>query len=567
LLPATAYEALAARLADSRILMTLTEFLRRESNVPISRVLAIAAISGASNAILLMVINSAANVVNVEAISARLFVMFVVAIALYVLTQRYILRLSSVEIEKIISKVRIGIAGKIRAADLEGIERIGRAQIYASVNTHTMTLSQATTPMVLACQSTLLVAFSAIYVFILSKAAFFLTAAIVAAGILVHLRHKKQLMIELERSTVAEHQLFSEFTDLLEGFKEVKLSARRSGDLYTDLASTATEVATLKAQTANRYADLHIFTQVLFYLLLGAIVFILPSFSRVHAEQVTRVSAAILFIIGPLSLIVGVFPMFRRANHALDHIARLEAQLDLALPGPSATTLDEAPSPPPFERIDLVNVTFSYQERGEGSEFTIGPVNLTIARGDVIFIVGGNGSGKSTLLKVLSGLYQPSSGLIYVDDVPVSTVGYAAFRELFAAIFSDYHLFNRPYGLRDVTDRIVVDQLREVDLLKKNVWRMGRFEHQGLSTGQRKRLALIVSRLEQKPIQIFDEWAADQDPQFREFFYASFLEELRGDGKTIIAATHDDRYFDKADRIVKMDEGKVVFQERKGTSR
>jgi putative ATP-binding cassette transporter len=278
--------------------------------------------------------------------------------------------------------------------------------------------------------------------------------------------------------------------------------------------------------------------------------------SPVYSTQVRSISASILFIIGPLSLIVGVFPMFRRANHAVAQIIELEAHLDRAQP--KERERRKAPEvPAPFKEITLDGVTFSYTDRDGRETFSLAPVNLTIRQGETLFIVGGNGSGKSTLLKVLTGLYHPSAGTIFVDGVPVSVYGQAAYRGLFSAIFSDYHLFDRLYGIPNVDDEEVRKDLVEMELNRKTAWQDGRFVNQDLSTGQRKRLALVVSRLEKKPIQLFDEWAADQDPHFRQHFYKDILADMKRAGKTIIAATHDDRYFDVADRVLKMDEGQV----------
>jgi putative ATP-binding cassette transporter len=540
--------------------MMLWDFLNRESDVPLPKVLGISAVSGLANALLLAIINSAANASHDDGPSTRSLILFVIAITLYIITQRYVLRASTVEMEKIVAKVRVKLAEKIRSSDLHTLETLGRSEIFGSLNTHTQTLSQVTAPIALACQGALLVMFSAMYIFMLSKTAFFLTAAIVAFGIVLHLRQKKQVVFEMERSTAKEHQLFTAFTHLIDGFKEVKLSRSRSEDLHADLKAIAFDAAALKARSGARYADLHIFTQVLFYLLLGAIVFILPGLSEVYAAQVTRISASILFIIGPLSLIVGVFPMFRRASHAVEQITALEGQLDRAQPKEPARGAGRAGSAQPdtFDRIELAGVTFSYTDRDGRPTFTLAPVDMTIERGETLFIVGGNGSGKSTLLKVLTGLYRPTAGTILVDGVPLSTYGYEAYRGLFSAIFSDYHLFDRLYGIPNVDDAEVRRQLVEMELNRKTSWEDGRFLNQDLSTGQRKRLALVISRLEKKPIQLFDEWAADQDPHFRQHFYQDILADMKASGQTIIAATHDDRYFDVADRVIKMDEGRIV---------
>jgi len=70
-------------------------------------------------------------------------------------------------------------------------------------------------------------------------------------------------------------------------------------------------------------------------------------------------------------------------------------------------------------------------------------------------------------------------------------------------------------------------------------------------------LALLVSLVEDKELYLFDEWAADQDPEFRDVFYNKLLPELKSRGKLVIVISHDDRYFHKADQIVKLEQGAV----------
>ena len=180
------------------------------------------------------------------------------------------------------------------------------------------------------------------------------------------------------------------------------------------------------------------------------------------------------------------------------------------------------------------------------------------ASGDIVFTVGGNGSGKSTLLKLLCGLYYPLRGSIAINGKNVDRDLYPDYRELFSIIFTDFHLFDRFYGIADVKESAVHTWLKKMGMSAKTQFRDGRFTNINLSTGQRKRLAYINAMLDDKQIYIFDELAADQDPEFRKHFYEVLLPELRAMGKTIIAVTHDDRYFETADRVLKMDEGQLV---------
>jgi ABC-type siderophore export system fused ATPase/permease subunit len=175
-----------------------------------------------------------------------------------------------------------------------------------------------------------------------------------------------------------------------------------------------------------------------------------------------------------------------------------------------------------------------------------------------VFLVGGNGSGKSTALKLISGLYRPDSGGIRVDGVEVTDLTLQAYREMFTCIFTDFHLFERLYGLEHVDADQVAMLLRHMGLEEKVTFADGRFSTQDLSTGQRKRLAMVVALLEQRDIYLFDEWAADQDSWYRDVFYKVLLPALKRTGKTVIAVTHDDRYWGTADRCITLDAGEIV---------
>jgi putative ATP-binding cassette transporter len=218
----------------------------------------------------------------------------------------------------------------------------------------------------------------------------------------------------------------------------------------------------------------------------------------------------------------------------------------------------EAPPPARFARIDMTRVVFQYSERGAGTVFRLGPIDLRVNAGEILFIVGGNGSGKSTLLHVLTGLYHPQSGSVVMDDTLLEPATATRYRSHFTAVFSDYHLFDRLYGMSGVSPERVNELLRLMEIHDKTAFEGGRFTTLDLSSGQRKRLALVVALLEERPILVLDEWAADQDPVFRRFFYETILPELKKQGKTIVAATHDDRYFGIADRVVKMEYGTFV---------
>ena len=256
-------------------------------------------------------------------------------------------------------------------------------------------------------------------------------------------------------------------------------------------------------------------------------------------------------------------PYFSKCNQSTAAILELEHALDAGHERTNGVARTPAPAAPrTFHTLTFEDVRFAY--KSDGSElFALGPLSFSVTAGEILFIIGGNGSGKSTLLKVLAGLYPPDSSVIAVDGMPTATLDTQSYRELFTAVFADFHLFERLYGLLGTPEAPVAQLLAEMQLDRKVQFVTDRFTTLDLSTGQRKRLALIVSMLDDKPVFIFDELAADQDPEFRQFLYEALLPKLKKLGHTVIAATHDDRYFHVADTIIRMEYGKVVYVQPK----
>jgi putative ATP-binding cassette transporter len=539
--------------------MNLLRLLRVESRISPARLFAVATLSGLSNALILAIINDSAQRATDDAANFRGLVLFAIVLTLYIVSQKHILVTSTAEIERILDSIRVRIAEKILRSDLLPLERIGRATIYASVSKETLTISQAAAIIVIACQAAILTLFTLLYLAWLSLAAFALCLLLTAVALSIHFARIAELNRDLHEAMVRENRFVDALGDLLDGFKEIKLNRRRSDEVFSSLRQISASVADIKTRTQTQFSIHFIFSQISFYLLIAAIVFLLPRLSPTYGTVLTKATAAILFLIGPIGNLIGSIPTFAGANAAVENIYSLEARLDrLAEDGgaaPRASAGEDALSA--FSSIELDQVFFRFEGQGEGA-FAVGPIDLVAPAGQLLFIVGGNGSGKSTLLKLLTALYHPTSGTIKVDGVPVGADGVDAYRSLFSAIFSDYHLFSRLYGLGEV-DRGRVDELLELlELSGKTRLVDGRFETLELSNGQRKRLALLVMLLEDRPVLVLDEWAADQDPAFRRFFYEDLLSRLKREGKTVIAVTHDDRYFGVADRVIKMEYGKVV---------
>jgi putative ATP-binding cassette transporter len=261
---------------------------------------------------------------------------------------------------------------------------------------------------------------------------------------------------------------------------------------------------------------------------------------------------------GPIWALIGAMPTLARGQEALAQIEELGISLDEAA-GPSARAAAALPATGGVLEVTMEGVQFGYETTEQaGRGFTLGPIDFRMRPGELIFVIGGNGSGKSTFVNVLAGLYPPQQGRLAIAGVDVTDANRSAYSENFSVVFSDFHLFEKLLGLRgpELQSRTesYLTLLRIQDKVK---FRGDAYSTIDLSQGQRKRLALVTAYLEDRPFYVFDEWAADQDPEYKEVFYSRLLPDLRDRGKAVVVITHDDRYFHLGDRVLKLDEGRL----------
>ena len=511
--------------------------------------------SGLANAGALAIINRATTTMR-GAPSIRDAALFATVIVLYVVCLRYSFRATSELFTMVVHRVRVRLVDKIRRTDLLAHEHLGRGALYNNLVQELEIVSQSQMWVVAAMQSMLMLLATTFYMASLSIPGFVVSMITVITASVYYLYRQKEARRAMDRTSDLTIGYVDQLNHVLDGFKEIKLSRARSGEIHSDLEHASDDVRTAAVATASINHDLFIFSQCYFYFLMAIIVFVLPRFAPTDAKSITELTATVLFMVGPLGALVATIPLVSRANVAAAHVLELEAKLD-----ENRTTDDDhhlAADYRRFERIVCERMEFSYREPDGAPLFTVGPIDLTIEQGRTLFIVGGNGSGKSSLLKLITALYLPDGGTLRLDREIITRENSQDYRELFSAVFSDFHLFTKLYGIGRVDERKVQEFLEVMALADKTRYLGDRFSHTDLSTGQRKRLALLITYLEDRPIYVFDEWAADQDPEFRQHFYTVMLRELKERGKTVIAASHDDRYFHVADRVVKMEYGRIV---------
>jgi putative pyoverdin transport system ATP-binding/permease protein len=541
--------------------MSFIQLVQREMQGSLPRLLFMSGLGGISTAAVLAAINAGVQSVNNgHKPSLWAATLFLVALFLFMKTQAYVTITATAEIEGIIHRLRLRIMDQIRHSELLALDNIGLARIVASVTGDTQILTQASNMLCFTVQGAVLIFFVSIYVAYLSLAAFLLTFVIVlGAGVMFHMKNQR-LSAQKAESAAWERRLFDRLTDFLDGFKEVRLNSARSAELFEDAVDVSRVAANIKIRTQAETFKMIVNSQTSMYVLLGAVVFVAPTLSdSLGGSAISKATTALLFVVGACFGLVQSIPILLNANAAASRIEELETTLRAA----GSTAAKEITIPKRFETIEMRDITFRYVDKFSDAAFKIGPIDFTLQPGELVFITGGNGSGKSTFLRVLSGLYPPNSGEITLDGMRIDDHNRDSYRGLMSAIFFDYHLFQRLYGIPEGGASELERLLAQFRLSDKTGLVNGEFRTLDLSGGQRRRLALIVSLLEKRPILLLDEWTAEQDPEFRRKFYDELLPDLMAAGATIVVITHDDRYLDELTlraRRVRMDEGRIVEQ-------
>ncbi|CUS39169.1 cyclic peptide export ABC transporter [Candidatus Nitrospira nitrificans] len=522
-------------------------------------------ISGLASAGIIAFINSA---LEESRRTTALGVSFLGGVALVVVTKAFsevvLTRLG----QDIIAQLRVHLSEQILRAPLRHVQELGRHRLLAALNEDTDVIAQAYVQIPLICVNGATVVGCLAYLGWLSWPVLAIVLGFMIFGALSFQAQEKQALHSFKRARETNDTLFRHFQSILEGIKELKLHReRRQAFLATALRPTVTAYKRDFVKGMTVYAIATNWGMFLFYAVIGLALFVLPEWLTLTPQAIAGATLVLLYMMGPFAQIVETLPSVGRADVALEKVETLGLSLEAAsaqdqleksetvrMKGSGGPVLNIA-----WKRIELVGVTHRYYREEEEGSFHLGPIELSFTPGELVFLVGGNGSGKTTLALLLLGLYAPESGTIRLDGVPIDEINRENYRQLFSAVFSDYHLFDTLFGLNrtdlDGQAREYVDRLQ---LQGKVRIRDGEFSTQALSQGQRKRLALLTAYLEDRPFYVFDEWAADQDPVFRRVFYEELLPDLKARGKTALVITHDDQYFSIADRCLRMDLGKIM---------
>jgi putative pyoverdin transport system ATP-binding/permease protein len=514
-------------------------------------------ISGLSNAALLALFSKA--LIEGKLASKMLFWSFLGLCFFLPLTRFISESLLARLVQGAMLNLRMKLSRQILAASLRYLEQLGEHKLMtALIDDVSMIAGTLSAVPVLAINIATIIG-GLIYLGLLSSSILLVVMGFMFIGILTYQIPVVKAFRSFTKARESADALFHHLRALTSGTKELKLhNRRREAFLSQTLQDTAWSFKKHNVDGMTIYAAASSWGQALVFAVIGLILFSLPSFQIINSQIMTGFTLTLLYLMTPLQVIMNLMPHMSRANIALKRLADLSR--DLKDHATDEVLSTQQTSPLVWDRLDLIGVTHSYKVEGEEHNFTLGPINLTIHTGELVFIIGGNGSGKTTLAKLITGLYVPEDGEMQLNGHTITKENRAFCRQYFSMVFSDFYLFESFLGLERATlDDEAKNYLIQLQLDQKVKVNKGLLSTTDLSQGQRKRLALLTAYLEDRPIYIFDEWAADQDPVFKNVFYYHILPELKAKGKTVIVISHDDRYYSVADRVIKLEYGKIVF--------
>jgi len=478
---------------------------------------------------------------------------------------------------RFVYELRTKLVKQIIDTTVPQIDHLGSARLLASLSSDIQSITVAFVRMPELVQGIILSVGVGLYLGWLSLPLLFIVMFWIVMTIWISTILVKHVYTHLTELREINDALYQDYQSIIEGRKELALNQHRAEKLYTDdflahaksYEKTVTKSDTFHLSAVN-WSNIMMFASI-------GIVFAVANYLDIPMGVATTFSLTILFMQSPLLHAVGAYPTLQTAQVALEKIQSLE----LAEHQPSFATDTVTQD---WQSITLNNINYRYvgssnsnsshapdiavnAQNSDNSDSNQNPtnnilksVNLTLQRGDVVFLIGANGSGKSTLAKIITGIFTPTTGTVQVDGQSVDSENNDDFRQLFSAIFSDQHLFKQLIGTQgnEPDADLVSDWLHKLNLQEKVSVSDHKLSTDKLSQGQRKRLAMLIAVAEQKDILLLDEWAADQDPAFRRVFYQTLIPELKAMGKTLFIISHDDGYFEHADRLLLMKEGRLI---------
>lgn len=442
---------------------------------------------------------------------------------------------------------------RILKAKLITLEKYGTQRFYTAIE-DLRVFSSLPEVITHTINSLLMLLLCLVYMFSMS-----LYAGLTVLGLILIIAIVYFIVINTMNSRIATLMKFNEdyynyVNDVIKGFKNLKVNLILSQNLLSqNLFVNRDQAKELDYNINYVFLSINLISQYGLYLIIGTILFILPKFNLLPKEDIVSYVVILLFITGPISNLINMQNIYTRFSVANKRIKFFFKDFN----GERENCNDEKNKDLDFQSLDFENISFQYENTSFDESFALNNINFSSKKGEVIFIVGGNGSGKSTFINILTGLYDHSEGRIILNGVKLESK--KNLQQLISPVFTDNYIFSHNYENYQLENNSQYSTLLEL-MKMEEVVRDTKEEsaRRNFSKGQSKRMSLIFALLEDKPILVLDEWAADQDPHFRKYFYEVLIPKFKKEGKTIFAVTHDDAYFKHADRVIKFDYGQIV---------
>ncbi|MFF2175849.1 cyclic peptide export ABC transporter [Lysinibacillus sp. NPDC058147] len=533
-------------------LIVLEAFSEKVNDKSYFSIIILSLLSGGSYAFVMFVVNMALK--NQNELKFTLGIYFVLGLVLYIFSQKRVRKQLTIMTNNLVFNKRLELMNKLLNSPYYKFEKVGKEKIFTSLNNDTEVISNSIGLIVIGVTSTVTILISFIYlgisnIYALLTSVFF----VVIAGIMLVLVNQSAHRLYSKTRDI-QNTFFKFINDLVSGYKELYLHKGRKEEFRAEMIQSCDNYRKKRTDAELVGTNVYFVGELMAFIILGGLIFLLPIvYKSISNVTLTDYVLIFLFLKGPIDNVLNMIPGINRVKVSWQRVQEMSKQVTSFEQSHIETTSKLQPK----KEISLTLKDISYMyKNNENEQFTVGPINYTFNTGEIVFVTGGNGSGKSTLGKLITGLYAPDHGVIQLngENTQPEQIG-----QYFSTVFSDYYLFDRIYGIDFTKEKDRIETLMvNLGIDEKLKINNGEFSTTKLSTGQRKRLALLISCIDDRPIYLFDEWASDQDPEFRKYFYETLIPEMKQQGKGVIAITHDDRYFHIADKVIKMEIGKLV---------
>ena len=463
----------------------------------------------------------------------------------YLIQRRYMMSAARLS-NQIVVNLRGNFLGRISRAGLPTVERLSRADITARLNSETQFIAEAATIITTFTQGAIVATLTIGYILLISPASAVLSTMIIVAIAWLYLSNNQRVERKFLEVLDREADFAANTTELLDGYAYLELDPEKMSHMLSTAGSSVASASGVRIEQQETVSRHFSITEAAFMAMLCLAVGAAGQLG-LGRDGIATLAIASCFLLGPITMIGSAIPQLQRLAAAASAVETLAATL------PAAEPVMDAP-PRPFSTspgsIQLDGVEYAYD--GAGGSPKVGPFSFEIESGDLVLISGHNGAGKTTLVKLLTGVYAPTRGKILVDGREIDPASRSAYRQLFSAVYVDDFLLRQNIRLRSVPPAQIDALLKEMELDSRVKFVDGSFSTQRLSTGQRKRLALIEAILEPKPFLVCDEWDDTQDTRFRQKFYCDIVPRLKAAGRTVVVVSHNPQFREHADSVVEV---------------